>query len=123
METPLDIVSPFIFSLMVYWSTGLNPYFTTFLLFVIVMMLNVLVSQSVGLLLSAVFMDIRKAQLVASLWIISSMLVSGYHIDPDNTPQFAKPLRFLSFIKVRIVYRFNTEVQTRIDLANLLLPI
>lgn len=94
------MIYPTFFSVVIYFSIGLNPSFVSFILFVIILVLNVLTAQSVGLLISAVMMDVRQAQVLASIWILTSMLISGYYIDPDNTPSFVSPLRALSFIRV-----------------------
>lgn len=91
---------PTFYAIIVYFAIGLNPYFPSFILFNVVLILNVLCAQSMGLLISAIVMDVRKAQVVAAMYILSSMLLSGYYIDPDNFPSFVAPLRHISFIKV-----------------------
>lgn len=100
VELPADMMYPALYSIVVYFTIGLNPYFPSFLLFTIILVLNVLCAQSMGLLISAIVMDVRQAQVVASIYILSSMLLSGYYIDPENFPSFVSPLRNISFIKV-----------------------
>lgn len=102
METPVDMITPIFFSAIIYWTIGLNPNFVPFLLFTIILVLDVLVGQSIGLLVSALFMEVRQSQVLGSMWILSSMLISGYYIDPNNTPDVVKPLRYMSFLKVRL---------------------
>ena len=94
------MVYPLIYTSIVYYAIGLNPYFPSFLLFLIILILTVLAAQSVGLFISAVMMDVRQAQVAASLTLLFSMLVSGYYVNPDNIPDFVRPLRYFSFIKV-----------------------
>ncbi|CDF34030.1 unnamed protein product [Chondrus crispus] len=103
IETPADTVYPLFFAAATYFIVGLNPFFLSFLLFTIVLVLNVLTAQSVGLFISAVVMDVRHAQIVGSIWVLTSMLTAGYYIDPDNVPPFVLPFRVLSFIKVRCI--------------------
>eukprot|EP00737_Agarophyton_chilense_P000732 gb/GEZJ01000808.1/.p1 GENE.gb/GEZJ01000808.1/~~gb/GEZJ01000808.1/.p1 ORF type:complete len:707 (-),score=73.98 gb/GEZJ01000808.1/:4786-6906(-) len=110
METPVDMLTPIVFSSIVYWVVGLNPKISAFVLYIVVLVLDVLVAQSVGLLVSALFMDIKQAQVLASMWILSSMLISGYYIDPDNTPGIVQPFRYLSFIK----YSYDAMVRIEI---------
>lgn len=100
IETPADTIYPTIFALIAYFTIGLNPSFVSLLLFTIILVLNVLTAQSVGLFISAIVMDVRQAQVLGSVWILTSMLISGYYIDPDNVPSFVLPFRVLSFIKV-----------------------
>lgn len=64
------------------------------------LILNVLASQSLGIFVSAVFLHVKEAQVVGSVWILASMLVGGYYIDNQNVPEFLKPFRWLSYLKV-----------------------
>lgn len=100
VETPADMIYPTVFAVVVYYIIGLNPSFRSFILFIVILVLNVLTAQSVGLFVSAVMMDVRQGQVLASIWILGSMLISGYYIDPDNVPEFVEPIRAISFIKV-----------------------
>lgn len=106
VETPADMIYPTVFSLVTYFTIRLNPHISSFILFLVVLILDVLTAQSIGLLISALVMDVRKAQVIGSIWILSSMLVSGYYIDPENTPDFVKPFRQLSFLKVSVYIYF-----------------
>lgn len=96
------MIYPFIFSCVVYPVVGFNSNFGSFVLFSVILTLNILTAQGVGLFISAIFMDVRQGQVLASIWILGSMLISGYYIDPENTPDFVKPIRSVSFIKVCI---------------------
>lgn len=68
-------------------------------MFLIISSLNVLVGQGLGMLLSAIFMDIRNAQVLASTLILISLVSSGYLIDPENVPAYMKFLGYISPIK------------------------
>ena len=111
IETPADTIYPIFFSIVVYFIIGLNPSFVSFVLFTFILTLNVLAAQGVGLLVSALVMDVRQGQVIASIWILSSMLISGYYINPDNTPSFLMWLRALSFIRVSHHFLLNKGVQ------------
>lgn len=108
------MIYPAFFGVVVYFTIGLNPSFGAFILFLVILVLNVLTAQSVGLLISAVMMDIRQAQIFGAIWILTSMLVSGYYIDPENTPSFVSPLRAISFIRVRPISLYFRPVHGRL---------
>ena len=97
---------PVLYSAGVYFVVGLNPSIQSFSLFTVILVTNVLAAQSIGLLVSTLLMNVREAQVLGTLWILGSMLTSGYHVDPDNTPSFVLPFRYLSFIKVRHYLRY-----------------
>lgn len=103
---------PTFFSAVMYYAAGLNPYFPSFVLYTVTLVLNVLTAQGVGLLISALLMDVRKAQVFGTLTVLSSKLLSGYFVNPDNIPSFAEPLRYLSFIK------YSYETMVRIEMLN-----
>ena len=107
MEIPADTVYPIVFSSIVYYSAGLNPDIRCFFLFMLILILSVLTAQGVGLLISAAVMDFRTGQVMATMWVLISMLISGYYINPNNTPSFITWLRNFSFIK----YGYEAMVQ------------
>lgn len=109
----MDMLTRIFFSLVTYWVIGLNPKFHAFLLFTIVLILNVLVRKSMSLLVSSLFMEVKQAQVLGSLSVLSSMLISGYSIDTNNTPAFVRPFRYLSFIKIRGI--LNSFVAASMD--------
>ncbi len=100
VDLPIDMLYPLLFTLMWYWAVGFNPSFVSFLLQGITMMLNVSVSLSIGVLLSAIFMSAKEGQVCGTMWILSSMLFSGYYIAVDNLPKFIRPLTHISYLKV-----------------------
>lgn len=99
VDIPADIFYPICFSIVVYFSAGLNPDVRAFLMFMLICSLNVLVGHGLGMIVSAIFLDVRNAQVLASTLILLSLVSSGYLIDPDNVPVFMKPLNFLGVIK------------------------
>jgi ABC-2 type transporter len=99
VETPADCIYPIIFSLITYYAIGLNSDVGRFLLFTLILVLVVLASQSLGLALSALMLDIRQAQVVSSVVILGTMLISGFYVLEDNIPAPVRPLKALSFLR------------------------
>lgn len=59
------------------------------------MLLNVLVSQGIGLALGAILMDVKQAAALASVTMLVFLLAGGYYI--QQTPSFIAWLKYISF--------------------------
>lgn len=110
VELPADTLYPLIFGCVVYWMTGLNTGFDRFIIFNIIMVCLTLTSQSLGLLLSAAVMDVRRAQVGATITILSCMLISGFYVPRENVPVFLRPFQALSYIK----FAYNALVRNEV---------
>lgn len=99
VEMPADLFYPGIFTIVCYWAVGFNRDFGSFMLHILTMILSVSTSLSVGTVVSAIFMNVKEAQVFSSMWILSSMLCGGYYITIDNLPSFMRPLSYLSYLK------------------------
>jgi hypothetical protein len=77
-DLPLDIIVPFFFSVILYWMGGLRP--VVFVPHLLVILLSVVVATSLGLLISAVVMELKQAQALASVLTLATMLCGGFYI-------------------------------------------
>lgn len=77
-DLPLDVVVPFAFVVILYFMAALRA--AVFPLHALVVLLSVLVATSMGLLLSAVVMELKQAQALASVLTLSTMLAGAYHV-------------------------------------------
>lgn len=116
VETPADMIYPIIFSFVVYWIIGFKATFWAFLTFVVILILLVLAAHSIGLAVSAAVMDVRKGQVLSSVIILTSMLISGFYVNNENVPSFIRPFRYLSFI------RYGYEALVRNEVAGVTYP-
>ncbi|KAK4487469.1 hypothetical protein RD792_005895 [Penstemon davidsonii] len=94
-DLPMELVLPTIFVTITYWMSGLRPSFITFLLTLSIILLNVLVSQGLGLALGAVLMDIKQATTLSSVLMLVFLLASGYYI--QHIPPFIDWMKYISF--------------------------
>jgi len=78
VDLPLETVYPSLFVIACYWMGWLRPEAWAFFAHWAAMLLVVLVAQSTGLLLGAVFMDAKKAQTSATILMLCWMLCGGY---------------------------------------------
>ncbi|KAL2505600.1 ABC transporter G family member 21 [Abeliophyllum distichum] len=106
-DLPMELILPTIFTTITYWMSGLKPSLITFLLTLCIILLNVLVSQGLGLALGAVVMDLKQATTLSSVMILVFLLASGYYI--QHMPPFINWLKYVSFC--HYCYKFLVVVQ------------
>lgn len=94
-DLPMELVLPTIFITISYWMGGLKPSLFSFVLTLLIILFNVLVSQGIGLALGAILMDVKQATTLASVTMLVFLLVGGYYI--QNMPSFIAWLKYLSF--------------------------
>ncbi|XP_059308706.1 ABC transporter G family member 21 [Lycium ferocissimum] len=94
-DLPMELVLPTIFVTVTYWMGGLKPSFLTFMLTLLIILLNVLVSQGLGLALGAILMDVKQATTLSSVLMLVFLLASGYYI--QHIPFFINWLKYISF--------------------------
>lgn len=78
VDLPLETLFPSLFVVACYWMGWLRAEAWAFFAHWAAMLLVVLVAQSTGLLLGAVFMDAKKAQTTATILMLCWMLCGGY---------------------------------------------
>ncbi|XP_050224084.1 ABC transporter G family member 21 [Mercurialis annua] len=94
-DLPMELVLPTIFVTVAYWMGGLKPSLITFILTLLIILFNVLVSQGFGLALGAVLMDVKQGTTLASVAMLVFLLVGGYYI--QQIPGFIAWLKYVSF--------------------------
>ncbi|XP_021754938.1 ABC transporter G family member 21-like [Chenopodium quinoa] len=94
-DLPMELVLPSIFVSITYYMGGLKPSPFTFLLTLLVVLYNVLVSQGLGLALGALLMDVKQATTLASVTMLVFLLAGGYYI--QHIPPFIAWLKYISF--------------------------
>ncbi|CDP00551.1 unnamed protein product [Coffea canephora] len=94
-DLPMELVLPTIFVIVTYWMSGLKPSLVTFVLTLLIILFNVLVSQGFGLALGAILMDLKQATTLSSVMMLVFLLASGYYI--RHIPPFIAWLKYISF--------------------------
>ncbi|XP_061339254.1 ABC transporter G family member 21-like isoform X2 [Gastrolobium bilobum] len=94
-DLPMELALPTIFVTITYWMSGLKPSLVTFVLTLLIMLFNVLVSQGIGLALGAILMDVKQATTLASVTMLVFLLAGGYYI--QQMPSFIAWLKYISF--------------------------
>ncbi|KAJ8755539.1 hypothetical protein K2173_019337 [Erythroxylum novogranatense] len=94
-DLPLELALPTAFVFIIYWMGGLKADPVTFILSLLVVLYNVLVSQSLGLAIGAILMDIKQATTLASVTTLVFLIAGGYYI--QQIPPFIVWLKYLSY--------------------------
>ncbi|CAL0316820.1 unnamed protein product [Lupinus luteus] len=110
-DLPLELVLPTIFVTITYWMGGLKPSLVTFVLTLLITLLNVLVSQGIGLALGAILMDVKQATTLASVTMLVFLLAGGYYI--HHMPTFIAWLKYISFS--HFCYKLMVGVQYSVN--------
>ena len=74
-ETPLELVMPIVFSVITYWMVGLADDGGSFVFFVVIMCLFVLMGSGIGLFLGATMVDVKKALTLSTIVVLGSILL------------------------------------------------
>lgn len=106
-DLPMELVLPTIFVTVSYWMGGLKHSLTTFILTLLIMLFNVLVSQGLGLALGAILMDMKQGATLSSVTMLVFLLAGGYYI--QFIPSFMTWLKYISFS--HYCYRLLVGVQ------------
>ncbi|XP_042501307.1 ABC transporter G family member 21 isoform X2 [Macadamia integrifolia] len=94
-DLPMELVLPTIFVAITYWMGGLKPFPINFVLTLLTILYNVLVSQGLGLALGAVLMEVKQATTLASVLMLVFLLAGGYYI--QHIPPFIAWIKYCSF--------------------------
>ena len=98
-ELPFAIITPCLFGVIVYWTVGLNPDGSKFLLFLVTLVLIYNASSGYSLIISASFSDKQLAVTLTPVLIIPFMLFAGFFVSSDQIPVYLKEFEYLSIFK------------------------
>eukprot|EP00903_Cladosiphon_okamuranus_P006188 g6085.t1 len=94
----LYTVAPILYATTVYWCVGLTADAGVFFKFLLLFMGQVIVGQSIGLLISTAIADVFTAQSFSFVLILSLMLFGGFYVNNNNVPEGLRWLKYLSFL-------------------------
>eukprot|EP01117_Protostelium_nocturnum_P009679 TRINITY_DN3458_c0_g1_i2.p1 TRINITY_DN3458_c0_g1~~TRINITY_DN3458_c0_g1_i2.p1 ORF type:complete len:737 (+),score=278.39 TRINITY_DN3458_c0_g1_i2:136-2346(+) len=98
-ELPFIFLYPIIFISISYFMIQLRLSVGHFFIFVGITCCMTLVSSALGLLISALVPNQKKANVLATIAMLVSTLIGGFYIRVENIRPFVRWLRFFSFIK------------------------
>eukprot|EP00180_Rhodochaete_pulchella_P000177 Plantae.Rhodophyta-Rhodochaete_pulchella.ctg11167.p2 GENE.Plantae.Rhodophyta-Rhodochaete_pulchella.ctg11167~~Plantae.Rhodophyta-Rhodochaete_pulchella.ctg11167.p2 ORF type:complete len:239 (+),score=21.43 Plantae.Rhodophyta-Rhodochaete_pulchella.ctg11167:514-1230(+) len=113
VELPLEMVYPVMYVTIVWWMSNANPSFGRFVLAVVTVLSHVVLSNSMGVFISTAIPDLKKAQVLTVLLVLSSMLLGGFYVSPARYPSWLRRIQWLSFIRYCYVSLLGAEVRGR----------
>ncbi|CAI2175213.1 15776_t:CDS:10 [Funneliformis geosporum] len=96
-ELPLTLAHPVVFTIIVYWVSGLLPDFGIFVAYLFVILLSTLTAQSFGYFFGATLLNVQKSMIISTVFMLSTMLLGGFYV--KNLPVALDWLKYLSFSK------------------------
>eukprot|EP01087_Luapelamoeba_hula_P022636 TRINITY_DN8165_c0_g1_i1.p1 TRINITY_DN8165_c0_g1~~TRINITY_DN8165_c0_g1_i1.p1 ORF type:complete len:719 (-),score=140.48 TRINITY_DN8165_c0_g1_i1:90-2246(-) len=98
-EVPLELILPFMANTIIYWMTNLSRDGYTYILFLVLTWLMVIMGGSIGIAISAYFLDLNKGITFSIIIILISLLLGGFFINRDNLPIWIAWARWISLVK------------------------
>ena len=101
-EAPVKLVLPTLYMIITYWTANINPQFQSFIGFLAVLCVAVLLGESIGMFVGATVQNLKQAFVFVSVWLLGLMLVGGFYI--RNLPTWLHWTKWLSYFK----YTYDT---------------
>ena len=95
-EVLLDVISPFLFTTIIYWSTNLNSEFYRYVTAVVIIFFTYLIGQAQGFVLAAWIGSVELVSPLLLVLMFISMLVSGFYASIDGIPSFFRWLQYIN---------------------------
>lgn len=95
-DLPLDTLLPVVVSTIIYCMVGLKPTVDAYLLTEVVVLLTCYTAGSLGLLIGAWFMNLKRAQSAATVLMLTIMLTGGFFV--RDIPVWISWIQYLSYI-------------------------
>mmetsp|Transcript_8214 Transcript_8214/g.14078 ORF Transcript_8214/g.14078 Transcript_8214/m.14078 type:complete len:703 (-) Transcript_8214:560-2668(-) len=110
-DIPMDCLVPTLFSVIIYFMSGLRLSPGAFFSNWTGMLLTMLTAQSAGLLIGATVMNAKTALAFATVFMLCIMLVGGFYV--QNIPVWIGWLKYLSFVYYGYNLLLKIEYQDR----------
>ena len=98
IEIPFTLISPIIFSLIIYWMVGLNSQIDCFFMFLLIIIIESIVAMFMGIFVSGLSSSIEIATAIAPPLNIVFFMFAGVFINLKNLPKWLQFFPKISFI-------------------------
>lgn len=111
VEVPYQLIMPILFSLITYWTIGLRNSAKSYFTHMAALLVLVFLGNSIGVMLSSMFANVRTAFSIVPAILMPLMLFSGFMSNVDSIVkwlawlQYLSPIRYTLEIFLRIEYR------------------
>eukprot|EP00055_Hartaetosiga_balthica_P011041 m.49154 g.49154 ORF g.49154 m.49154 type:complete len:663 (-) comp7438_c1_seq1:22-2010(-) len=107
-EVPIMILMPGLYWVISYWMAGFDDV-GIFFLSLLALLYNVVAAHSIGLFFSALFMDIKKATVVSTVVLLTSMFLAGFYV--QHLPPWMTWAKYLAFM----YYGYNIQLSLEFE--------
>eukprot|EP01032_Pedospumella_encystans_P007850 gene7850-9359_t len=97
-ELPLQILLTCVYTTIIYWAVGLQPYADNYFIFLATILLTTFTAMSIGFLVSAASPSRLVANAVGPPILIILLLFGGFYINSDSLPVGSEWVRYLSLM-------------------------
>jgi len=111
-DIPLDMAIPICATTIIYCFAGLKPDVGAFLLTQVVVIITCFTAASLGLLIGAAFLDLKRAQSASTIIMLTLMLTGGFFV--QNIPVWLSWLSYLSFMSYAWDALMNIQLNGRV---------
>lgn len=102
VETPFIVFFTIIFTLIIYFTTGLRGEAGPFFIYTAALLVHSLVGQSLGYCLGTLFSNINEALGIANIMLMPFILFAGTLISVQNMPKYLHWISYISPLKYTI---------------------
>lgn len=102
VETPFIVFFTIIYTLIIYFTTGLRGEAGPFFIYIAALLVHSLVGQSLGYCLGTLFSNINEALGIANVMLMPLILFAGTLISVENMPKYLHWLSYISPLKYTI---------------------
>eukprot|EP00158_Paraphelidium_tribonemae_P007562 Partr_v1_DN28287_c0_g1_i1_m76207 putative ATP-binding cassette, sub-family G (WHITE), member len=100
VELPVQIIFPFIQTIVLYWLVGFNTNTGfEFLVFAVTVMLLSACGTSLGIFFASIFQELQLALAVTPMVLLPLMIFSGLFVNNDSIPVYFDWIKYISPIK------------------------
>jgi ABC-type multidrug transport system ATPase subunit/ABC-type multidrug transport system permease subunit len=106
-------ISPIVFIIILYFCVGFERHASNFFLFLLLFVSHIFTAESFGLMISCMTNDVPTAGTINTLYLLSSMLVSGFYVDVSSVPIYLVWLKWIGLLLysytglLKVQFEFN----------------
>lgn len=111
VEVPYQLSMPILFSLLIYWAIGFRNTAKAYFTFLAALFVLVFLGNSLGVMVSSMFSNVRSAFAVVPVILMPLMLFAGFMSNVETIViwlrwlQYLSPIRYTLEIFLRVEYR------------------
>lgn len=98
-ELPINLISPVIFGIVVYWIIGLNPHPARFFSFLFILIETGFAAIGLGMFITSATGSAQLATALGPLVVVLMILFGGFYINVKSLPIWLSWIQYLSLIR------------------------